>query len=217
MVTDHLGNKFKTQKEMYEHWGVPKNTFRKRKNKGLSLEECLTTPKRKYTIKDHHGKEHNSELAMCEYYNIDYYTYMKRKQKGLSLDQCLTSPKPKHIESKDPYDKTFASIVDMCRFYNVHERTFRDRLNRGHTIEEALGIIPLINPIRANQKITKDLTIIRTIENKTIPYFHCLINNNETIMTHNEIVTYLLSELKKEKQDAKQNTKKNQDHASCRP
>ena len=39
---DHLGNEFASTKAMCEHYGILRCTFDKRKNKGLSLEECLT-------------------------------------------------------------------------------------------------------------------------------------------------------------------------------
>ena len=39
---DHEGRKFESIREMIRFHGIPKNTFYQRKNKGLSLEQCLT-------------------------------------------------------------------------------------------------------------------------------------------------------------------------------
>jgi hypothetical protein len=39
---DHLGNEFSSTKAMCAYYNISRYTFDKRKNKGLSLEECLT-------------------------------------------------------------------------------------------------------------------------------------------------------------------------------
>jgi hypothetical protein len=46
---DHLGNSFKSQKEMCEYWGISASTFNVRMEKlGWSLEKSLTTPIRSH-------------------------------------------------------------------------------------------------------------------------------------------------------------------------
>lgn len=41
-IYDHLGNEYASIKAMCAYYGISRCTFDKRKNKGLSLEECLT-------------------------------------------------------------------------------------------------------------------------------------------------------------------------------
>ena len=43
---DHLGNEFKTRKEMTQHYNVPFNVFSNRLYNGWSLKDALTTPVR---------------------------------------------------------------------------------------------------------------------------------------------------------------------------
>ncbi len=46
--TDHLGNKFKTAKDMCVFYGIPESTYMSRKRQGWDLERILTTPPRSY-------------------------------------------------------------------------------------------------------------------------------------------------------------------------
>jgi hypothetical protein len=41
-VSDHLGNRYRDVEDMLRHWGISLNVYRKRKEKGWSLEEALT-------------------------------------------------------------------------------------------------------------------------------------------------------------------------------
>lgn len=47
-VKDHKGNTFSSQKEMLEFYGVSKAQFYRRKQKNLSLEDCLKSTDQKY-------------------------------------------------------------------------------------------------------------------------------------------------------------------------
>lgn len=40
-VSDHLGNRYRDVEDMLRHWGISLNVYRKRKEKGWSLEEAL--------------------------------------------------------------------------------------------------------------------------------------------------------------------------------
>lgn len=48
MATDHLGNKFKTTREMYLHYGLNESLYYRRKSMGFSLKKILSTPRRIY-------------------------------------------------------------------------------------------------------------------------------------------------------------------------
>lgn len=41
-VSDHLGNRYRNVEDMLVHWGISSKVYRKRKEKGWSLEESLT-------------------------------------------------------------------------------------------------------------------------------------------------------------------------------
>lgn len=53
---DHKGREFSTQKEMFKHYGVSQAQFFRRKNKGLSLEQCLAPTDQKFNNKKQKGK-----------------------------------------------------------------------------------------------------------------------------------------------------------------
>ena len=44
VITDHLGNKYNTLKEMCNAWGIELYNYERRRRKGWSMEEILTTP-----------------------------------------------------------------------------------------------------------------------------------------------------------------------------
>lgn len=43
-IVDHLGNKFRTKREMYKYWNIPKTTVIARLKRGWSLKDALETP-----------------------------------------------------------------------------------------------------------------------------------------------------------------------------
>ena len=43
-IQDHLGNKFKTYKDMASYWGISIDAYNKRKRNGWSLKDSLTVP-----------------------------------------------------------------------------------------------------------------------------------------------------------------------------
>ena len=57
---------------MCEHWGIKDNTYRERIKQGMSLEQALTTSRRKgpQSCTDHLGQKFKSIEEMCKYWNI---------------------------------------------------------------------------------------------------------------------------------------------------
>lgn len=213
IIIDHKGQKFKNQKEMCNHWGINLNTYKARIAKKWSIEKALTYPlnySENKKIKDHAGQEFNDQKTMLEYWNISYSVFYKRKKNGWTLKEILTTP-TKENTITDPFGNIYANITDMCDTYNTSKAKYVGRIRMGYTQAEALNIIPLISKKNKNKKINDRLTILNPIKelNKSTPfYFFCLINNEETVMTRNEIVTYLLLEIKKGEQDANTGNKK---------
>lgn len=70
-VVDHMGNTFKTQREMCEFWGVPQSVYSGRKSSNWTTEAALTTPVNKICIKpceDHLGNKFGSITDMCKHW-----------------------------------------------------------------------------------------------------------------------------------------------------
>ena len=87
--TDHLGNVYKSQREMCKAYNLDYSTFRHRINTGMSLQKALSHNK----VIDHTGKIFKSELGMCRAYHIDNSTYRYRRREGFSIEEALTIPK----------------------------------------------------------------------------------------------------------------------------
>ncbi len=78
---DHLGNEFKSIKEMCNYWKIPYSTYISRRNhSGWSVEDALTIKpgiiKRK--VIDHTGKEFESIKDACTTWHIHRDTYTER-------------------------------------------------------------------------------------------------------------------------------------------
>lgn len=91
VIRDHLGNEFKSHREMCKCYGLNDSTFFQRLKKGWSLEKSLTYPT-KIKVRDHLGNEFNSYKEMASYWGISIDAYNKRKRNGWSLKDSLTVP-----------------------------------------------------------------------------------------------------------------------------
>lgn len=94
-VEDHLGNKFKSQKEMCEYWGISQSVYSGRVAANWTTERALTTPVHQICIKpceDHLGNKYNSIVDMCRAWGILYSNYYSRLQRGWSLKETLETP-----------------------------------------------------------------------------------------------------------------------------
>ena len=201
VVTDHLGNTFKSRKEMCRHYGINATTFKNRMNKNWSLEDALTTSSAKdidaLSCVDHHGKQFASQSDMCRYYNIEIGTYQRRLERGWTTERALTEPieNPEYI---DPFGNKYSELKSMLSHYNVNFTTYNQRINTGHTMEEALGIVPMIGPNTIGKDLDENLCILRPIPdeiNGKAFYFKCSMNDELTVMTHREIVDYLMKRI----------------------
>jgi hypothetical protein len=90
-VTDHKGTKFKSVKDMCDHYDIKKATYDYRLSIGMSLEEALTGEKRKAGrgVEDHNGNKFGSEMEMCNAYGIKTSTYCMRIKRGYSKKEAL--------------------------------------------------------------------------------------------------------------------------------
>ena len=92
---DHMGNEFGSISEMCRFWRVPLNTYCGRKERGHSLEACLTgvgVMGNAKKCKDHLGKEYPSERQMLAEYGVEKGTYRDRIACGWTLEDALTKP-----------------------------------------------------------------------------------------------------------------------------
>ena len=145
-VTDHIGNTYESIKKMCEEYGLSTNTYYKRMEKGLSLQEVLcgnseSHNKKNKMVADHLGNKFHSEKEMCKHYNVDYKRYLDRKYRGLNIEKCLqvdTLERSYKSAITDPYGNSFKSINEMCKFYNIHYSNYLKKKRQGMTDQEII-------------------------------------------------------------------------------
>ena len=141
---DHLGNSFKTQKEMCEYWGIGTNAYQQRIKKGFTTEEALTTPLRKgvasrFHVRDHLDNVYSSLKEMLKFYDVSWFTYNKCIKNGESLEYILTNPEfKKHRTVKDHLGNEFSTVTQMCEYYHISVALYLSRIKLGWSVEDAL-------------------------------------------------------------------------------
>lgn len=149
MVKDHLGNTFKTEKDMCIYWNVSPGTYSARKFYKWNIKDCLLGRKRvvrkdidveKRT--DPYGKVFPSAKAMCEHYGRSYRAYACGLTRGWSKEEALLGKEIVSRASKedrtDHTGKTFDSIKLMCKEYGLDDSTYNNRIKDGWSKEKAL-------------------------------------------------------------------------------
>ena len=96
-VTDHKGNKFKSERQMCKHYGVGISLFNYRLKHGWSLEEALegreSSVGRGIPVTDHNGNKFDSKKQMCDYYGVGVSLFNYRLKHGWSLEEALEGKK----------------------------------------------------------------------------------------------------------------------------
>ena len=94
-VTDHLGNKFNTQKAMLNHWGISEYSYRTRINKGWSLERALSTPsktnRKVQEYSDFKGNIFSSATSLAKEYGVSTSTILKYLDMGRTSEEITYS------------------------------------------------------------------------------------------------------------------------------
>lgn len=142
---DHLGNSFKSIRDMCKFHGVDTNFFYKRYLKGLPLETCLT--KKEKVIKDHLGNEYKSFKELAQAYNIDYDTFIQRKNiLKHDIKACLVPPtrQGNNVGGRwisDGMSHVFESYAQLCRYHNIDYKVFlyAKKLTKGD-IKKAISV-----------------------------------------------------------------------------
>jgi hypothetical protein len=155
---DHLGNKWKTKKEMIKHYGINCKTYYCRIEKGWTLKDALTIKAGEKLgamkrCKDHLGNEFKSVDEMCRYYSISYRAFRGRIDKGWSLEKALTAEVNSRGPSRivDYLGNEYSSRAEMCMAYNILPDTFAARIKKGWSVEDALTK-PVIHRFKKDKK-----------------------------------------------------------------
>lgn len=133
-VQDHLGNVYRTQREMCNAYGISTTLFCKRRERGSSLEECLTGLKRDYCT-DHLGNKYSTKKEMCEAYGITPPVYTGRLKAGKSKQEALEAGMKRYT---DHLGNKFNTLDEMCDYWGVPKTTYASRRSKGLPLEERL-------------------------------------------------------------------------------
>lgn len=148
IITDHLGNVFKSESEMCKYWNIKYSAYHNRKRKGVTLEEALTTPVlEQTTCIDHLGNVFKSDYERADFYGINRTTVNSRLKRGMSLEEALTYPckNSKREKCTDHLGNVFNSKQERAEFYGIKNNTIEMRMYKGMSLEEALTT-PLKGP-----------------------------------------------------------------------
>lgn len=98
---DHIGNSFRSYRDMCKYWGIDAQVFRRRQKTGWSLEKALTGKDgRKTEIKDHLGNTYQTINDMAKAYGMKPTTLQYRLL-SMSVKQALETPVRLKKNNKD--------------------------------------------------------------------------------------------------------------------
>lgn len=146
---DHLGNEFRSVREMAEAWGITDKIYWSRKRIcKWPLEKILTTPPCEYptiskACEDHEGNRYPSVSEMCRHYGIKLSRFKERLKLGWDVKRALLAPTREMNDMtpkpcKDHKGIEYPSKNAMCRAYGISRYTLSSRLELGWPLEQAL-------------------------------------------------------------------------------
>jgi len=174
MVRDHLNNEFASIKEMCKFYNIGLTTYKRRRAKGMTIEEILTAENRLHSAcEDHLGNHFESKQDMCDYYNISKDTLNIRLKKGIHLKDILTKSRKRAV--KDHLGNPYNTILEMCEAYNISYSIYQSRRKANMSLEEILT-----TPVTKRGQVDPYGNKFATVEdmckvyNRTIDgYAHC--------------------------------------------
>lgn len=93
ICVDHNNVMYDSESDMSKAHGVSLGLYQARRNKGLSIKECLTPYKSPFSQDEgflYKGKAYKSLRACCAELNILYHSvYQQVKRNGLSSDEAI--------------------------------------------------------------------------------------------------------------------------------
>lgn len=141
VCTDHLGNKYQSLRDMCDYYKMSVSCYQRRRQAGMSLEECLTTPLRnsnsKALVKKYTG-ENMSLAELARQYNIDPTTLRNRIVKfNYTVDEAIKMGSNSYVVT-DHLGHTYKSITDMCLHYGITYCMYKRSIAKGLSLKETL-------------------------------------------------------------------------------
>lgn len=183
-VEDHLGNKFKTLREMAKHYGITEKALQSRTARGMPLEQALTTPLKTRACEDHLGNKFASVAEMARHYGLST-TILYQRLMRMPLDEALQPFDIKAKEQTDHLGNTFHSINAMAKYYGLADNVLRDRLET-MPIEDACLHIRL-DRSNATTNYGPGLHILKHLYDR---FYEITLYDEKMIWHANDILSY---------------------------
>lgn len=189
-ITDYLGQRYNTLKDMLDYYGITKGEFKKRARLGHTLYDILTKApyedpelerKEKYRqrvqITDEHGKVYANMQEYCRAtgYNYNTVSWRKKYRKNSPLSPDYTR-KP----FKGPDGNYYNNLKELCQANGLNYYLIRSRIHDGgYTLEEAADpnfvkkvrpTVPVTDPFGNRFNSVKDMVKYYGIKYNTYTY-----------------------------------------------
>lgn len=133
-VCDHLGNEFKSTKEMCKFYNIRVDTYYQKRKDGIPLSNILS-PISGQCYVDHLGNRFNSLGEMCKYHNTTTQRYYYRQKSGFSLKESLEGKVLDHLGN------SFTSLNDMAKYHNFDFTELKSVVGRTKSAKDALVML----------------------------------------------------------------------------
>lgn len=185
---DHLGNKFKSETALLQHYNVAKTVYHRQLKNGIPLKDILTNHSRKNKVTDHNGKVFNTLYEMLEYHEVTESVYRYSIKNGEPLSVALSKTKRRAIDHQGNQFKDFKT---MCEHWNISVNSVKKRMNNGWSLEQALTE-PVHHPMTLPRYmkstiVKKHIQIISLIDNI---YFLCDFDGHDIIMSREKLLQH---------------------------
>lgn len=202
IVTDHLGNKFRSKLDLCEFYNIPYHAYLNRINSGWSQKKAITTKFEEANIEesrtDHLGNQFESVEEMCKHYEITRTLYKGRIRQGWTKEKALTTPiadgkdfAGRIVSEEDRTDhkgNVFNSRTEMIQFYECDLSHFYHRMKRGETKDKILRECEdRMNRRKFAEKEWIVDNLIYTSPDGTVYYICHRKNGNEEVLSKEEV------------------------------
>ena len=135
-VCDHLGNDFKSTKEMCKFYNIGEDTYYRKRKDGIPLSNILNPIKEEW-YEDHLGNRFNLVGDMCKFHHTTLQAYYYRRRNGFSLKEALEGRVFDHLGN------SFTSLNDIAKYHNVDFAELKSLVGGERSIKDSL--VMLIN------------------------------------------------------------------------
>lgn len=123
--TDHRGITYPSQKDMCDAYGVEQSLFKKRIDRGWSVQDALEGKKPYYEAD---GVKYWTQKETCAAFGISPNTFRAKLKEGYTKDEIVRKEFLKKTIGLN--NQKFFSEEEMCKSYGVKRSTYRKRMKK---------------------------------------------------------------------------------------